>query len=550
MLLFAYANANGKIFLGSREQHMSLQMGHGVSDLLMELEQAAGWDQRVATERRVSRLEAALQPMFAAMPKDSDGRLASASVRYLLHRLFVQRHGWFVNGLENGGDTWNSSSPARVFREHADDIHEVFEEKLSSNGFTLHQVAVFAATLETFVHTDSIERLQTAYRVLGLSRKKNKLSEKAARKVIRAYMVLFVLNLGNDVRRAVFEDASDNILLIYPTWRDTEIFVKEVRSAVLADVEASERTTWNATLKVLEEVGERYGRWQDKECHALKKKLVEMDEHGMGRVPLEKFYKGALTDDKWQFLESVPYLQQLGALDETDPERKSVIIANYVYSPSNCVAASKFYSVCCIDECEDLLGTLEKNIAAPEATPARIFTEISALASKTGPRELSARLKTRLDEIAAHHGGHVPLHGRLFAQWMHHAYPLECPYPHLSGTTKPVTARVFMEETGESVRMTHDEIRDLLTKSTSTQADRIERDDAGNEEVPWSSEEELYVCRSDTSEKAGTESLLVKVIKRVVPAIAALSMAFGLVRLNSVEQGSCKSHIPDKKFYV
>merc|ERR1719230_2014928 len=110
----------------------------------------------MATERRVSRLETALQPMFEALPKDTDGRLASASVRYLLHRLFVQRHGWFVNGLENAGETWNSSSPAQVFREHADGVHDIFEDKLSSKGFTLHQIAVFAATLEALVHTDSV----------------------------------------------------------------------------------------------------------------------------------------------------------------------------------------------------------------------------------------------------------------------------------------------------------------------------------------------------------------------------------------------------------
>ena len=39
----------------------------------------------------------------------------------------------------------------------------------------------------------------------------------------------------------------------------------------------------------------------------------------------------------------------------------------------------------------------------------------------------------RLDEIASLHAGPVPLHSRLFRQWMHHAYPRECPYPHEAG---------------------------------------------------------------------------------------------------------------------
>merc|ERR1719428_1989877 len=33
---------------------------------------------------------------------------------------------------------------------------------------------------------------------------------------------------------------------------------------------------------------------------------------------------------------------------------------------------------------------------------------------------------------------------------MHHAYPRECPYPHLSGTTSPVTAEKFQDRNGVS----------------------------------------------------------------------------------------------------
>jgi hypothetical protein len=375
------------------------------------------------------------------------------------------------------------------------------------------------------------------------------LNEEQAGSVIKAYMMLYVLSLNNDTEVSLFEEASEAILAIYPTWPDTETFVKEVRSSVLSDVEGRERTTWNSTLKVLEEVGERYGRWQDTECHALKATLIGMEEPGTGRVPLERFYKSALTNTSWQFMESVPYLRQLGALDETDSERKSVIITNYVYSPSNCVASSKFYSVCCIDECEELLGTLEKNIAAPEARPARIFAEVSALASNTvpAPRELTALLKERLEEIAAHHGGFVPLHGRLFAQWMHHAYPLECPFPHLSGTTKPVTAIAYMQETGESTEITHDEIWDLLNKSSTTQAHGSALENAASQELPWSSEEELFVCRPETSDHEGNANKFVSTLRAFVPVIAALSMAYGLV---SLREGKQASAIIDQKLYV
>ena len=105
-----------------------------------------------------------------------------------------------------------------------------------------------------------------------------------------------------------------------------------------------------------------------------------------------------------------------------------VIITNYLTSPTNCIASSSFYSVCCMDECEGLLGHLEREIAAPEATSARIATVVSHLSSSSvvAPRKLPQALLDRLEEIASHHGGSVPLHGRLFSQWLHHAFPREC----------------------------------------------------------------------------------------------------------------------------
>merc|ERR1719277_1940466 len=106
--------------------------------------------------------------------------------------------------------------------------------------------------------------------------------------------------------------------------------------------------------------------------------------------------------------------------------------------------------------CEALLGALERHIAAPDAMPARIVEIVSSMPSTTvpAPRSLPGKLVDRLEEIASQHGGKVPFHGRLFAQWLHHAYPRECPYPQLSGTAKPVTQREWKERTGKSAGAT------------------------------------------------------------------------------------------------
>merc|ERR1740122_852309 len=87
------------------------------------------------------------------------------------------------------------------------------------------------------------------------------------------------------------------------------------------------------------------------------------------------------------------------------------------------------------------MGHLELSIAAPAATPGHIAGLVAGLRSDSvdAPRILPASLVSRLGEIADHHDGSVPLHGRLFAQWMHHAYPLECPYPHAGGMIQPLT---------------------------------------------------------------------------------------------------------------
>merc|ERR1740121_1773944 len=66
------------------------------------------------------------------------------------------------------------------------------------------------------------------------------------------------------------------------------------------------------------------------------------------------------------------------------------------------------------------MSHLEQAIAEPKATPGRIVEVVSGLRSDTvdAPRNLSTSLLARLGEIADHHDGFVPLHGRLFPQWM------------------------------------------------------------------------------------------------------------------------------------
>merc|ERR1719461_2672917 len=96
------------------------------------------------------------------------------------------------------------------------------------------------------------------------------------------------------------------------------------------------------------------------------------------------------------------------------------------------------------------MGHLEQKIGAPEEGVDRIAELVAALPSATvvAPRNLSAALLGRLAQVAESNNGVVPLHGRLFAQWMHHAFPYECPYPQEAGTTSPQTPDEWLREAG------------------------------------------------------------------------------------------------------
>jgi hypothetical protein len=528
---------------------------HGrISDLLQELEMRIGLDHRLATENRVDRLEKALKPMFLAMPKDVSGHIDATSVRYLLHRLFVQRHGWFVIGLDNGGDSWNSSSPAAVFQNHAEEHHALFDSKLSKHGFALHQVAVFAAALETLVHGESLERLEAAYRVLGLS-KSEMLSEEDAVQAIRAYMLIYnhmpqSLELSALTRRHF--DRMDQLAgSVYSTWSETQKFAQGIRQRILEDVPSDERTTWETNLRIVEEIAERHGRWQDQDCHVLKGMLMDLEMPGTGRVRVEEFWKNRLDNKSWNFVESVPYLRQLGALDETNPTQMSVVITNYLYSPANCVSSSKFYSVCCIDQCEQLMGVMEQHVAASHATPSQIIDMISALPSDTvqAPRMLPSALTQRLEEIATLHNGHIPLHGRLFAQWMHHAYPHECPYPHMSGTTNPLTPEKWMLSSthrDQPLEVGEDEIRKLLEASKLAEGnDDLEL----HKMLPWHMEEELFVASpmlpAATAPARGLASRALLFLA-MVSSVLLLVSKFYTTEVRKGTTGYCTNH----KYYV
>merc|ERR1719414_193654 len=156
--------------------------------------------------------------------------------------------------------------------------------------------------------------------------------------------------------------------------------------------------TWERAADHLRELMHNFGGLTGHECRALKDDLMEMEAPGTGRLLLSDFY----ANKQLQLHESVDYLRNLGVLEEEGLIRPRLIIANYLTSESRCTPFSDYFSICCHDECESLMASLESGVKAPKATPAEIVEVISGLSSdtKSAPWEVAPQMKNRLQEIA------------------------------------------------------------------------------------------------------------------------------------------------------
>eukprot|EP00929_Paragymnodinium_shiwhaense_P080954 TRINITY_DN42265_c0_g1_i2.p1 TRINITY_DN42265_c0_g1~~TRINITY_DN42265_c0_g1_i2.p1 ORF type:complete len:659 (+),score=166.06 TRINITY_DN42265_c0_g1_i2:94-2070(+) len=428
------------------------------TELVKQLE---GTFRSTAASSRLAELEAALRPMFAALPKDRDGNLGHAAVRYALHRLLAYQHGWWMKGLEPDGGPRNATKFMSSLKEWVPSyLQQVLERRLGWRGFDLQELAVIAATLEDLVHREAIERLQALYK-LHEQDVSASLEPEFAQSLIDQYFLVYYK--GGNWKATSAGDALRRLSIFktnFHEWAKVEDWLRSLQQNITradegiapSDAAPATRLSFEGASRIVEAIGNDFASFNEEGCRDLKSTLLEMEDSRPGRVLLARFYERALTySTRWDFTEKIDYLRAVGALDESVPGKPSIIIPNYVVSRPQCLEASHFYAVCCRMECEDLLSKLEQEIAAPSAEPERITKLVADLSSATvaAPRPLSASLLAHLQEIANFHGGQVPLHGRLFAQWMHHAFPADCPYPHEAWTTRgPLTPDEWMRDEG------------------------------------------------------------------------------------------------------
>jgi len=491
---------------GSLDVASSLQCDHALErDFLNEIEPMLGSEHRTFVEKRLASIKQAMLPIFTAIPKNDYGSLSHSAAKYILSRTFVQRHAWSLKGLAKATGSWDN---AGQYIEHP--IVSILKGKVpekvfkllrsrTRHGFTLNELVVFAGTVEYLVHKESILRLDAAYRSLSLGRK-DILSADEVEDAMDSYMSLYILGSQvsdlSKVSPSHVRTLRGNITNLYPGFPETQTFVREVQQSVVPE---REQFFFPEVANLVEEIGDRYGLWQDNECRTMKEDLLELEDKsvaGAGKVLLTDFYDAAANRGKWQFREHIDFLRAFGALDESDPQRPRVIIPNYVHAPSNCVASSSYYHVCCVNECDELMGQLEAKLAKPEASPSEIIKSIEAMPSSTVShnRTLPAYLLRHLQETADVHGGLIPIHGRLFGQWMHFAYPRECSYPQTSTKLKPMTEVEWIRLHRRETSMNTTEMWAYLNASLQNSSADIEEPETPSS-LLWTMDEELVVNR-------------------------------------------------------
>jgi len=358
--------------------------------------------------------------------------------------------------------------------------------------------------VEDLVHSEALELLTMAYEAHNLSMQEALQNEVQEDLVIRTFMLFYTMPWSQKARAnssALHEQLKsaheDN-----PDWNTTMLWVEDLKGAIkyqgrAEDNPFSKRSAYFGTYPLMshlvEQVIDGFGMFQDVQCSELKNMMLDLEgwDRDDGRVLLTNFYSPYMQGIHEYFLERPAYLRALGSLDETDQKRPSVIVPNFLYGRSFCIGTDAgIQSFCCVDQCNALMEALERSIAHPVALPGLITEVVEALPSDTvaAPRNLSSSLRWKLDAIAEQHGGHVPLHGRLFAQWMHHAFPNECEQPRAVGVTE--------------APMTHDEWRARRNSSTQVSKKVMQQleDLASKAEGPacqnetcmsWTQEEEL-----------------------------------------------------------
>lgn len=381
-------------------------------------------------------IEASLASTYRAMHKNDEGGISSSSLVYLVRSYFAKEHGWHIHGLGShiSNVTVSEMHNASILEEMAPAIVQNLIDAQSANHvFFLKDVVAMVATLEYLVISESARILEDIYEQQGVNEAAS-IEESTLLELLVVYSVTFELPTNparvQRIVRKVFNQNFQQELFLTPM----QDIVKNFGFTRGQQNPFAKDYGFGDALSMVTAYHKSYGKRQREECTLMKEELMRRDASGMGRIPLHRFHaESDAQSSVFAFGEGKEYLREIGALDESDPQKPKVIIPNYVQGPWNCLARSGYYAICCVNECEAIMNSIEAHFEAPTVAPQPMLEMVGNLSSETveAPRQLPHGLVRKLQDIAKQHNGEVPIYGRQFAQWIHFAFPNECPYPSL-----------------------------------------------------------------------------------------------------------------------
>ncbi|CAE7818968.1 unnamed protein product [Symbiodinium sp. CCMP2592] len=304
---------------------------------------------------RLRHLRVDLEPIFRTLAKTPNGGLSHQAAKYALFRFFLHERSWLVKGIwqtqpERLRKVWESWVPSY--------LQQRFEEAKQSEGASLDDLVEMIAVIEDLVQQESRKQMAKVFESLDLPLN-GPLSRADADMAVDMYL-LVVLTAQN---LTLAEPAKNRkrVGRLHRTVEHGEAlrWLRHLEDRIL--VEQGNVYDFASISKVAEAFGLEFPSFNDKECSDLKARLVSMEggSRKPGRIPLTDFY-GSIAYRHWNFSESPDYLRDLGVLDESDPHRPHVILANYITSYNNCMRTDGLYAICCRSVCGDMMSAIEE----------------------------------------------------------------------------------------------------------------------------------------------------------------------------------------------
>jgi hypothetical protein len=450
---------------------------------------AADADKRAA---RLLEIEKLLTTSWKSLPKNEQGKVEWRMLRYVAHRFFMQQFSLFIRGFEPARQVNESSlGSADILNKHMPAIVEkLIASRHADDGFTLEDAVTMIATLEQVIFDSESHLLETVYNQQHLSLQQS-INHQQVSNLIEAYMVHWMIGLSDMETVHALLNKPHLLPQAFPHWNDIKHFangmVQSMEFSQSHGVTLAQDYSFAEVHQVVGSITKTFASYWETECQTIKSSLIALDKTGTGRIALADFY-GANSDGEWRFGESEAYLRELGALDESSAWRgKQVIIPNYLLGASNCIVTTPNYLVCCVNECEDVLNGIEDAIGSATAVPSAILPLVEGITNYNDDRpKIDKALRNQLQRIAEAHGGKVPLHGRLFSQWLHYVFPRECPFPHKVGSFSSLTPAEF----GDQYMASENEVSTHASKRGDIAEIRAKEEQEWMSQ--WNEEEELH----------------------------------------------------------